>query len=77
MFPMADKVSEMCFGERSTSIFLEVYVSSQTVCARRIGPGSIARMIERAKSSLFRGIFSVAFWTSWDSFRQSSAFPYS
>lgn len=67
MFPIVDNVSETFLGERFTSIFFEVYVSSQTACARRIGPGLIARMIESAKSSSFSGRLAVAFWTSWES----------
>ena len=42
-------------------------MSSQIDWARRIGPGFIARMIERARSSSFRGMLAVASWTSWES----------
>jgi len=57
MFPMADKASLRCVFGDVYVYFLEVYVSSQTVCARRIGPGSIARMMKELKARCLGAYF--------------------
>ena len=44
-------VSEMCLNERLTPISFEVHVSPQTACAKHMGLGLIARIIEGVNNS--------------------------